>query len=492
MSLRINTNMSALNALRNVQSASDGFSRSIEKLASGLRINRAGDDPAGLIRSEDLRAQIAGLEQAIANSQDATNLVKTAEGALEEVHNLLRSMRQLAVASGNTGTNDLTALQANQNQIRSAINSINRIAEQTQFGTKKLLDGSAGVSSAVTDPTRIGGVFFGGTVYGQIGTATAAEYTVGTGMVSVEVTQEATRTSATGAALATGTTLTSVITTAGTIVINGVSVTTDGTETLGRILDKINSLSSVTGVVAEYDQTTRQVTLRATEYGSNFRVDVSDSANVLGLQSATVTAGQNAQATVTVKDVNGNNITVYFTGGIGGTSGLRLTDARGNVILLKERGNVDDNTAYAVARTTAGDVTFQIGANAGQTAQLSLNNMRASQLGTGVVAGKSLADIDVTKAGGAEEALKIIDAAIQQVSKLRGDMGAFQKNVLESNMRSLAVAKENLTATESAIRDVNFAEEISRFTKFQILQQAGMSVLGQANFAPQAVLQLIR
>jgi flagellin-like hook-associated protein FlgL len=106
--------------------------------------------------------------------------------------------------------------------------------------------------------------------------------------------------------------------------------------------------------------------------------------------------------------------------------------------------------------------------------------------------GQEPSDIDVTKTGGAEEALKIIDAAIQQVSKLRGDMGAFQKNVLESNMRSLAVAKENLTATESAIRDTNFAEEISRFTKFQILQQAGMSVLGQANFAPQAVLQLIR
>jgi flagellin len=106
MSLRINTNMSALNALRNVERASDGFGRSIEKLASGLRINRSADDPAGLIRSEDLRAQIAGLEQAIANSQDATNLIKTAEGALDEVHNLLRSMRQLAVASGNTGTND--------------------------------------------------------------------------------------------------------------------------------------------------------------------------------------------------------------------------------------------------------------------------------------------------------------------------------------------------------------------------------------------------
>lgn len=490
MSLRINTNMSALNALRNVQNASEGFSRSIEKLASGLRINRSADDPAGLIRSEDLRAQIVGLEQAIANSQDAANLVKTAEGALEEVHNLLRSMRQLAVAAGNTGTNDLTALQANQNQIRSAIDSINRIAEQTQFGTKKLLDGTAGVSAAVIDPTRIGGVFFGGSVNGQVGTSAAMDYAVGTGLVTVNVTTVATRTTATGTALAAGTTLSSVITTAGTLVINGVNVSTDGTETLGRILDKINSLSSVTGVVAEYDQTTSQVSLRAVEYGSNFRVDVSDTQNVLGLSGATITQGVDAVATVTVKNSANNDVTVQFTGGIGGTSGLRLTDAKGNVILLKENGNVTG--ASAVARTTAGDVTFQIGANAGQTAQISINNMRASQLGTGVVAGKSLADIDVTKAGGAEEALRIIDAAIQQVSKLRGDLGAFQKNVLESNMRSLAVAKENLTATESAIRDVNFAEEISRFTKFQILQQAGMSVLGQANFAPQAVLQLIR
>jgi flagellin len=176
MSLRINTNMSALNALRNVERASDGFGRSIEKLASGLRINRSADDPAGLIRSEDLRAQIAGLEQAIANSQDATNLIKTAEGALDEVHNLLRSMRQLAVASGNTGTNDQTALQANQNQIRSAIDSINRIAAQTQFGTKKLLDGTAGVSAVVTDFTRVGGLFFGGSVFGSVGGAASQDY----------------------------------------------------------------------------------------------------------------------------------------------------------------------------------------------------------------------------------------------------------------------------------------------------------------------------
>jgi flagellin len=497
MSLRINTNMSALNALRNVERAADGFGRSIEKLASGLRINRGADDPAGLIRSEDLRAQIAGLEQAIANSQDATNLIKTAEGALDEMHNLLRSMRQLAVASGNTGTNDQTALQANQNQIRSAIDSINRIAAQTQFGTKKLLDGTAGLSAVVTDARRIGGMFFGGSVVGTDSPTSniVREYALGSGVITIDVTTAAER------AVVDGTRAYAdagaIIQTSGTVVINGVSFSVQaGTTTLQSFVDQINSQSSVTGVVAELfvDNGDTFVRLRSTEYGANFSVNLNDQQEILlnGATSASAT-GVNAEARVTLSTIDGGEVFVTFTGGVSRSdSGLRLTDAKGNVLLLTEAGNDDAIDDAVVGRTTTGQLQFQIGANAGQVARFSINNMRSDKLGTGVVAGKSLADIDVTKTGGAEEALKIIDAAIQQVSKLRGDMGAFQKNVLESNMRSLAVAKENLTATESAIRDTNFAEEISRFTKFQILQQAGMSVLGQANFAPQAVLQLIR
>jgi flagellin len=281
-------------------------------------------------------------------------------------------------------------------------------------------------------------------------------------------------------------------------VINGVSFSVQaGTTTLQSFVDQINSQSSVTGVVAEIFQNANndfRVRLRSTEYGANFSVNLNDQqANLLdGATSASAT-GVNAEARVTLSTIDGGEVFVTFTGGVSrGDSGLRLTDAKGNVILLNEAGNDVAINDAAVGRTTTGQLQFQIGANAGQVARFSINNMRSDKLGTGVVAGKSLADVDVTKTGGAEEALKIIDAAIQQVSKLRGDMGAFQKNVLESNMRSLAVAKENLTATESAIRDTNFAEEISRFTKFQILQQAGMSVLGQANFAPQAVLQLIR
>src|ERR1041385_5550823 len=162
MGLQINTNVTAINALNNLTKVSNAVSSSIQKLSSGLRINQAADDPAGLIISESLRAQIDGLNQAISNSQDATNVIKTAEGGLTEVNSLLRNIRQLAVHASNTGVNDQIAVQADQAQITSAIASIQRIAEQTQFGTKKLLDGSSGISSAVVATSDIAGISIGG------------------------------------------------------------------------------------------------------------------------------------------------------------------------------------------------------------------------------------------------------------------------------------------------------------------------------------------
>src|SRR5438874_10148595 len=158
MSLRINTNVTALNAVGNLERTSLAVATSIERLSSGLRINRAADDPAGLIISEGLRAQIDGINQAISNSQDSNNLIKTAEGGLNEVNSLLRSIRQLAVHASNTGVNDATAVQADQTQIQSAIDSINRISSQTQFGSRNLLDGTAGISASVIDTARISGI----------------------------------------------------------------------------------------------------------------------------------------------------------------------------------------------------------------------------------------------------------------------------------------------------------------------------------------------
>ncbi|MCS7311245.1 MAG: hypothetical protein NZ741_13605, partial [Armatimonadetes bacterium] len=177
---------------------------------------------------------IAGMSQAISNAQDAANLLKTAEGGLDEIHNLLRTMRQLAVAASNTGVNDQTALQANQAQIRSALESLNRIAEQTQFGTKKLLDGTAGITAQVTDTSRLAGIFIGSTFNGQI---------VQSGTVQASLVTSATRAQVVGqviyssvdSRIASGSFASQ---SGGTIVINGQSITVSGEDTVQTLLDR--------------------------------------------------------------------------------------------------------------------------------------------------------------------------------------------------------------------------------------------------------------
>ena len=485
MSLRINTNTAAMTALRNLTNVSDNFLRSIERLSSGLRINRGADDPAGLIISENLRAQILGLAQATNNAQDAANLVKTAEGALDEIQNLLRTMRQLAVHAANTGVNDLNAVQADQTQIRSALESINRIAEQTQFGTKRLLDGTAGITAQVTDPVRLAGIFIGSTFNGQ---------TVQSGNVTISVTNPASRATIAGNATYSSVNST-VIATGGTVVINGQSITVSGNDTVQTLIDRINALTSVTGVSAMFSfaHSSGVVYLTQVNYGANFRIEVHQSTTIL-FSSGNTTSSQGTDAVVTVQLNTSAGVTsATFTGGrAAGDSGLKVKDSYGNTLLLTEAGNNTGVTNAKVAVVTAQSLVFQIGANAGQVARVSLRDTRAHQLGTTVVAGKSLQDIDVTTQQGAQDAIRIIDEAISQISQLRGNIGSFQKQVLESTIRSLNIARENLAASESAIRDTDIAEEVMNYTKLQILQQAGMAVLAQANAVPQSVLALLR
>jgi len=486
MSLRINTNTAAMTALRNLTNVSDNFIRSIERLSSGLRINRGADDPAGLIISENLRAQILGLAQATNNAQDAANLVKTAEGALDEIQNLLRTMRQLAVHAANTGVNDITAVMADQTQIRSALESINRIAEQTQFATKRLLDGSAGMSAQITDPARIAGIYIGSIFNGAI---------VQSGSVTIQVTQPATRARIDGTQVWTdlNTTLN-----AGTLVINGQSITLSSTDTVQTMINRINALTSVTGVSAQASWVQLSngngyvVNLIQVNYGANFKIEANQSATLL-FSGVNASSSTGVDALVTVQVTTSAGVTsATFTGGRSpGDSGLKVKDAYGNTLLLTEAGNGNNNQSR-VAVVTAQSLVFQIGANAGQVARLSLGDTRASRLGTTAVPNKSLQDIDVTSQQGAQDAIRIVDEAISQISQLRGNIGAFQRQVLESTIRSLNVARENLAASESAIRDTNMAEEVMNYTKLQILQQAGMAVLAQANAVPQSVLALLR
>ena len=474
MSFRINTNIAAQGALRNVNASTENLNRSINRLSTGLRINNAADDPAGLIASEGFRSQISSIDQAVKNNQDAVNYSKTAEGALAEVNSLLNDARTLAVASANSGVLTGSQVQANQDQLNSIVSSITRISTQTQFGSKKLLDGSSGINAAVTDATKVGALSINGSFGGAAISANA--------VVTVDSVTAGTRASFNTTADTSAGTLA-----AGSFSLNGTTFSFAAGTSQSDVVNAVNAASSQTGVSATDSGTT--LSFASTKFGSAAKIEFVDANGVLGTAGATSsTAGTDALATLSVGTATG----VLFTGGKGGADGLTLTDADGNTIKLTESGNTTGTTPAAVGQVVVGSAKFQIGANSGQSATLSLGNFAASQLGQGVAAGKSLANLDLSTAAGASEAMAVLDKAITEVSQARGRIGNFQRNTLESNIRSLGVARENLAASESAIRDTDVAAEMSNYTKAQILQQAGLSVLSQANSAPQSVLSLIR
>lgn len=471
-----------MSALRHLQHTSDQMAGTVGRLATGLRINSAGDDPAGLIVSEGMRTQIKGIEQAVRNSQDAVNMSKTAEGALEEIQTLIRDMRGLAVHSANTAVVDTATLQANQTQIRSSLQSIDRIANQTQFGTKKLLDGTAGALANVTAPTLVSSIYVGGSFNN--------EPVVSGPITMARVTQGTRASAALGQTFASANTIVSAT---GSFVINGYSFTSNGTETVQTLVAKINEMSSTTGVTAQVSGSGPvSVVLNQNTFGSQHSISYFDPSNILHNASSASSTGIDAVFDVSLTTTGGVQ-TVTFTGGRGpGESGLRLSDTLGNSLLLTENGNSTVTTATEVGVLTASAVRFQIGGNSNQSVQYSMPIAFANRLGSGVVPGKSLADVDITTSTGAQEAMQIIDEAVKQLARHRGELGSFQKNFLESNLRSLGVARENLTASESQIRDADIAVEVTQMTRLQILQQTGMSVLAQANQEPQNVLNLLR
>jgi len=482
VSLRINTNIPAMHALSNLANTNAQMEGSIARLSSGLRINSAADDPAGLIISEGMRAQIKGLDQAVRNSQDAINMAKTAEAAMDEVQRLLRDIRGLAVSSANTAVADASVLQANQTQIRSTIASINRIAQQTQFGTKKLLDGAAGALANVPSTANVDSIYMGGTFAGE---------SVASGPITIDrVSPGSVATTALGKTFATTNT---IVPTAGSFVINGYSFTSSGTETLASLAAKINEMSSTTHVTAQITGSGPYgISLSQTTYGSQHSINFFDPSGVLHTSSAASATGADAVFNVSVTTTSGVQTTL-FTGGQGpGESGLSLSDREGNRIVVNQNGNSSIAAPTQVGVVTAGSVHFQIGAFANQSVAFSMPAVFAQNLGTGVVPNGSISSLDVTTQQGSYDAMKIIDAAITQLAQARGELGSFQKNFLESTSRSLGIAKENLTSSESQIRDADMAQEMTEYTRVQILQQSGMAVLAQANQQPQQVLQLLK
>ena len=463
---RINTNIPSLQAITTYSKNSSDLNTHLQRLSTGLRINAGKDDPSGLIASETLRSEIQGINQAVSNTQRADNVINTAEGALGEVSSLLLNLQSLTNQAANTGALSDDEIQANQLQVDSILNSINRISNTTQFNGKKLLDGSldyitSGVNSNAIDVL-------------QVNAAKIPDN--GAQTLTVEVTQSA----QVGHVDFNGT----IGSAATTIEIAGV----DGTEQVSfaanvansAVAYAINQLTDSTGVSAT--AASAGISLDSTAYGANSFVSVKA---LKGSFASGKDFGRDADVSI-----NGQKASVD-----GLKASVRTNDLDVDVTLDKNFNTVDPaGTSFSI---TGGGAKFQIGSRVQRQGQIQIGvgSVNATHLGdaqTGFLTTLGSGGDNSLVGGNTTQAQKIITSAIKQVATLRGRLGALQKNVLETNISSLNVALENVTASESDIRDADFASETAALTRSQILVQANQSVLSQANSAPQAVLSLLR
>ena len=483
MVLRINQNISAINAQRQLAINDRALAKSLERLSSAQKINRAADGPASLIISEQMRAQIGGLNQAIDNSETAVGMVQTTEAALVEVTNLLTGMRQLAIASANEGANDENMLEANQFELVNGLNTIDRITRNAQFGVKKLLDGSTGAN----------GVSIGeGLEFIKASPETRASPTEG---YDIRVQQLATRSSLVG-----GTALTQEMVDAGeelTIAEGGRTVSFQATpgdtveQSLGKLRTEIekNDLDIELTVV---DGNT--LTLRHNKFGGEHVFSASSStAGVLSSDSRVMEQGEVGQDIV---GTLGGEVATGSGQVLTGSQGTRAQGLEvrytGDVVTAADAGDGAESAGRVAVFQNS--LIFQVGPNVGQTVSVSLVNTNTRVLGNGVANDsgfKSLRDLDLRGAQGAEDAQKLVDKAINEVNVTRAALGAFQKNTLEANLRQLRINTEELTNAQSIIRDADIAKEITTFTRNQIMMKSATAMLAQANQVPRAILTLL-
>jgi flagellin len=477
MSMRINTNLDALNAQRNLATTGLAYSKSVQKLSSGMRINSAADDAAGLTISEKLRAQTAGLGQASRNAQDGISLIQTGEGALNETASILQRMRELTVQAGNDTlqASDRGAIKSEVDQLSS---EIDRIANTTQFNGKTLLNGTLSHTTSASAGTLTGA--------SSLNTFVTAGSSTSTGAGTLSVSALATAGTITASSAGVGA-ATLGAGAAGNVTINGTQISLVATDTVATAGAKINAAN--TGLTAS--GTTTGMTLTSSTVGSSSTVTVSGSAatlTALGLTSTNQTQLTNT----------GTDAAATFTSSFGMASDNgAAVSAHGNVFTTASGMTVDMSTAtlsgtgtVGVAVAAGGAVNLQIGANAGQTLDLSIGKMDAS------VGGLNVSNLDVSGSTvinntGPTGTLSRIDAAIAEVSNQRATLGAYQ-NRLEHTISNLGVSESNLTASESRIRDVDMAAEMVNFTKTGILQQAGQAILAQANQSGSGVMSLLR
>ena len=457
--MRINNNLMAMNTHRQLGMGASNGAKSMEKLSSGMRINRAGDDAAGLAISEKMRAQIRGLDQASRNAQDGISLLQTAEGALQETQAILQRMRELSVqaANGTYVDTDRIEIQKEMAQLNS---EIDRISDSTEFNTQKLLNGSLGANGTTDDATHVDIVSVSGLKVGDY------DFTVTTAATKAAITGATTFANDAAIDAAFGAVDKDVT-------VNGIQIDTTGATTGALLVDALNAVSEETGFTASW-AATQGITFTANEHGSGKSISFGGAdVAALGIGATSLTDGVDAQATIVGPDetviISGTGQTIIY----GGAE-------------FKATAPSDNDTATVTVSSTG--ATIHIGANQGQTMYVDVNEISTATLGD---ATNKIKDVSVLTTDNAQTAIDTIEAAIKQVSGERSKLGAFQ-NRLEHSIKNLDTSSENLQAAESRIRDIDMAKEMMNFTKNNILQQAAQAMLAQANQAPQGVLQLLR
>jgi len=491
----INTNVMSLNTQRNLNRNQSALATSIQRLSSGLRINSAKDDAAGLAISQRMTSQINGMNVAARNANDGISLAQTAEGALDQVSNNLQRIRELALqaANGTNSDSDRAALQAEVDQL---ISEITRVAEQTNFNGLKLLDGSftqvafqvgadagqtitisdikdaratsLGTNVLVADGTITGNVVTGGTTNGvtaetdlQISTTDSAGNTLTTGNISyganaganeiakqinaagasVDVSAEASNSATLSGLSEAGTVTFSLVTRDedGNAITASISANITDKNDLSELVSAINGVTSSTGITAEF-----------------------------------TTSGD--KSSITLKTTDGRNIGI----------GTFASNATGAQTIVFDGTTLTEGGTDSAVKT--GTIELKSGRGTISTANASAEVFASA--GTNNSSFKSLAAVDISTSSGAQSALDVVDAALDAINASRADLGAYQ-NRFESTISSLQTMAENLSAARSRIQDADFAAETAKFTRLQILQQAGVSMLAQANALPQLALSLL-
>lgn len=481
MALTVNTNIAALNTQKNLNKSSDALSTTMQRLSSGLKINSAKDDAAGLQISNRLTSQINGLDVAVKNSNDGISIAQTAEGAMQESTNILQRMRELALqsANGSNSDEDRNSLQSEYSQLST---ELTRIASTTTFGGRNLLDGSFGTSSFQV------GANANETINLTLGNVSASR--IGSQQASAEAAVVAS-----GAAAG-----------AGTITVTGGGKTKDVDIEAGASAKDIakglnNSITGLSATASTTAQLSIDTGSGAATSGASFTVSVGTaSANIVGATSTSDLAAQLSS------NASSLGISVNYNEESGA---LSITSSTGeNISFGVDAGNTASAAGVKVAVEDA-DGEFGAGTQIadGQSVRgtVDLNSAKAYSLTdkTGTVAATvfgsgttkseltSINDTDITSAKGSQDAISVIDKAISNIDSQRADLGAVQ-NRFDSTVSNLQSISENSTAARSRVQDADFAAETAELTKQQTLQQASTAILAQANQLPSAVLSLLQ